>query len=321
MTEFLAKTITLALMTLAGLGAAGTAAAAEHDALLLAQLVASDTARNDGDDEALKMTAIEGLIAAPPERALPLLRKVLEGNHSAAVKKRALFVLGQTAAPEAQSLLLQIAARDGEPLRHDAIRALGIGGTAASLQALVPVYRDGDEATRESVLAALLIAHAPDTLLEIARLADDDEAFAAVATTLGAMGATDALRELLDDGGNTAGLIQAYAIAGDLAGLQRVAAQTDDRERRLRAISSMGMIDGSEASAALVDAYRRASDEQTRQAALEGLLIKNDDASVLALFRASNDSGERRALLRTLVHMNSALVLDVIDTTLDGERR
>jgi HEAT repeat protein len=308
--------MSIALAALCGSAIARPAAADDEVGVLLAQL--DERRAVDGGDDALIMTAIEGLMAAPAEQAL---RKVLQGDHSDAIKRRALFVLAQTDAAEAQDLLLRMAGNDADPLRHDAIRALGIGGTPASLSALVAVYRDGDAATRESVLAAMLIADASDSVLELARTADSDDDFAAAVRTLGAMGATDALRTLLDDGVKTAGLVQAYAIAGDLDGLRRIAAQTDDREQRLRAISSMGMVSDSAAGEALLQAYRQAPDDETRNAALQGLLIRDDDDGILTLFRASEDGEEKRRLLRTLVHMNSDLVLDVIDATLDGEAR
>ncbi len=49
------------------------------------------------DVEELKIAALEALIMAPPERALPLVRKVLEGDNSDEMKESALFILSQIA--------------------------------------------------------------------------------------------------------------------------------------------------------------------------------------------------------------------------------
>ena len=46
-------------------------------------------------DEELAVAALEGLMAQPSDRALPILKKVLAGQQSTLVKRRALFVLGQ----------------------------------------------------------------------------------------------------------------------------------------------------------------------------------------------------------------------------------
>ena len=53
------------------------------------------------EQEALALAAMEGLMSQPPERSLPIIRKVLAGSQTTLVKKRALFVLSQIASPEA----------------------------------------------------------------------------------------------------------------------------------------------------------------------------------------------------------------------------
>ena len=68
---------------------------------------AQDDARDDA--EQLKIAAIEALISAPPERALPLVNKVLSGNHSKVLKERALFILSQIDEDAAQATLLEFA--------------------------------------------------------------------------------------------------------------------------------------------------------------------------------------------------------------------
>ena len=52
-----------------------------------------------GDDE-LKLLAIQGLQQTAPERALPLLVKVINDVGSLRLKERALFVLSQSARPK-----------------------------------------------------------------------------------------------------------------------------------------------------------------------------------------------------------------------------
>ena len=61
------------------------------------------------DDEDFRMSALEALISAPPERALPIVEKVLAGNHSTDLKERALFLLSQMETPESQARLLTFA--------------------------------------------------------------------------------------------------------------------------------------------------------------------------------------------------------------------
>lgn len=61
----------------------------DADALLRqSQPASARSAASSGDDEEIAEVAVEGLMNAPPERALPLLKKVLQSQHSDRVKKR-----------------------------------------------------------------------------------------------------------------------------------------------------------------------------------------------------------------------------------------
>ena len=93
----------------------------------------------------MALTAIEGLMSAPPERAMPILKKVLNGPQSPLVKKRALFVLGQLSHPDALTILVDFAKGPENPLKGEAIRAIGIGGNSKALAALSDVYAAADD--------------------------------------------------------------------------------------------------------------------------------------------------------------------------------
>ena len=64
----------------------------------LAQSAVSEV---EDPNEVLKVAALEALISAPPERALPLVIKVLDTDNTDEVKERALFVLSQIDLPGA----------------------------------------------------------------------------------------------------------------------------------------------------------------------------------------------------------------------------
>lgn len=124
---------------------------------------------DDPEREALQIAAMEALISAPEERALPLARKVLDGDYSTELKARALFVLSQIDMPEAQEALVA-AAKTGEgELREEAVRMIGINGSAAALAELGELYRGGDNELREAVLQAYLIADHADAVYDLTR--------------------------------------------------------------------------------------------------------------------------------------------------------
>jgi HEAT repeat protein len=270
------------------------------------------------DSDRLKMSALEALIAAPPERALPIVSKVLSGDSSPALKERALFILSQIDLPEAQSQLIETA-RNGDPgLRREAIRMIGIGGNPEALSALGDLYAAGDQDTKSAVLEAYLIAGDKDAVYQLALNSQDPEEFENAVEMLGVMGATEELRELRDRPGSGEVLVNAYAIAGDVESLTAMATDSSDPERQAQAIHGLGIAGGGEVGNVLSEIYRSSDVADVKEAALQGLLIAGDDQAVLELFRASTDAAEKRELLQTLVMMDSEAVWDVIDTTLEN---
>ena len=234
--------------------------------------------------EELKLAALEALITAPSDRALPLVTKVLAGNHSDEVKSRALFILSQIDDPQAQAQLLAVARQGSGEVREEAIRMIGIGGDPATLAELTELYSSGDAEVRDAVLEAYLIAGDSDAVYQIAAAADNEEDFSAAVEMLGAIGANEELRMLRDNVGFSESLIEAYAISGDVESLRALA--------------------------------RDASDPEQQEHAIEGLMIAGDDEGLLELYRATDDLEQKRMLLEALSVIGSDMLLDLIDEAL-----
>lgn len=265
--------------------------------------------------EQLKTAALEALISAPPERALPIVTKVLKGNGSDELKERALFILSQIDRPEAQDLLIETARSGSESLRHEAIRMMGISGETGGLSEL---YAGSDPATKEAVLEAWLIAGDEDAVYRIAANAQDPEEFEAAVEVLGAMGATEQLRALRNRADMSETLIEAYAVAGDTESLRELAMDAGNPERQAQAIRGLGVTGGEKVGEILVGIYGSTDSPAVKDAVMEGLLISGDDEAVLQLFRQSRDDDEKAELLEMLVMMDSEAVWDVIDATLEN---
>ncbi len=278
-------------------------------------------AQSDVSDvsEELKIAAVEALITAPADKALPLVTKVLEGNHSNEVKERALFILSQIDHPEAQSTLLKVARENQDDLGLEAVRMIGIGGNEESLASLVSIYENGDSEAREAVLEAYMIAGDKQSVFNIAMTAEGDD-FDAAIKMLSVMGAREELRELRGKMGVSEALIQAYAISGDFESLRELALDGSNVELQTQAIEAMGIVGGEQVDSTLVEIYRNAASEGVREAALHGMLISGHDAGVLELYRSSQDSSEKKQLLKFLVMTGSDEVWNIIDSTLDGDQ-
>ncbi|HEU4589691.1 MAG TPA: HEAT repeat domain-containing protein [Steroidobacteraceae bacterium] len=287
-----------------------------------AEKAAKSAARDEKDrapneDEELALAALEGLMAQPGDRALPIIKKVLSGPQSTLVKKRALFVLSQIDTPEARDLLAQAVRSSDGALRGEAIRSIGIGGDVKLLDSLDAIYDSGDAATKREVLQAWLIAGRKESVYQAALKAKtEDEATEAI-HMLGVMGAADELRKLSDRPNAARGLVDAMAISGDLAGLRKIAEGTGEHAVRVEAVRRIGIVQGDEARVALRDIYTRSTDAEIREAATQGMLIAQDEQGLLALYRGAKSADEKRSLLRMLSMINGDAALQAIDAALE----
>jgi len=279
-------------------------------------LAQSDDSQSMDSAEELKLAALEALIAAPPERALPLASKVLAGNHSDEVKSRALFVLSQIDDPAAQTQLVNVAEQSSGMLQEEAIRMIGISGHPDALGKLSELYRSGDADVRNAVLEAHVIADNVAGLYDIATNAQSEDEFSDAVEMLAAMGARDELRQLRQSAGVSDSLIEAYGISGDVESLRELALDGSDPDRQAKAIEALGITGEDDIGALLAEIYRSAVSDDIRNAAVDGLMIAGDDQAILDLYRASDNTAEKRRLLEALAVTSSDLLLEVIDEAL-----
>jgi HEAT repeat protein len=268
------------------------------------------------DDEQLAIAALEGLMAQPSNRALPILKKVMAGSQSDLVKRRALFVLGQINDPEAREILLQTARTNGE-LRGEAIRSIGISGDSKSMDALMQIYPAADEEGKKNITEAMMIAGRKDLMYQLALNAKTEEEASHAIHLLGAMGAKEELRKLGASGKQPRALVDAYGIGGDLESLLKIVQGNGDPALRVEAVRRIGIIHNDAAKSALREIYTKSPAGEIKDAALQGMLIAQDDKGVLQLYRAAKTADEKRALLRMLSLMDSDAAIEAIDATLE----
>jgi HEAT repeat protein len=292
----------------------------DADALLAQMQPATRLDPGLADDELVDV-ALQGLLNAPPERALPLLKKVLASQRSIKTKKRALFVLSQLGT-EAMMVVFDVAKNGREPeLRHEAIRMLGISGDKTAIERLTDLYTSDKSADEKaSVIQAWLIAGRRDLVLKTARDEPDPAVRRKAIETLGAMGASDELRQLFDatqDAGNRREIIHSLGVAGNTSALTSIAGNTTlPQNERVEAIRSLGIAGDHGGRAALVDLYAKADTPALRDAVLQGLLITGDSDAMIKLYRKASTTDEKKALLRVLTTMGGDKAIDVIESEL-----
>lgn len=278
-----------------------------------------NTGTGDGDEE-LADIAVEGLMNAPPERALPLLKKVLQSNHSQKTKKRALFVLSQLGTDPALDVVIDTAKTSNDPeLRAEAIRMLGVSGEDRAINRLREIYATSKDAhEKRQIIEAWLVADRKDLVLASAKNEPDPAVRKKAIETLGAMDGSDELKQLFDvtqDPDNRREIVQALGVAGNTAALTQIAGDAKlPEDIRVDALQSLGVAGADDA---LVRLYISANTPKLRDAALQGLLVAGDSDSVLQLYRQAKTTDEKKALLRTLATMNDDAAIDAIEAELD----
>ena len=289
---------------------------------LVRQTQSSAVADNGSSDEDIAEIAVEGLMNAPPERALPLLKKVLQSAHSDKVKKRALFVLSQIDEESALDTVVDVAKTSKDPaLRDDAIRMLGVSGQDRAIERLRELYASANDAAEKRViLQAWLTADRKDLILAAARDEADANVRRDAIQELGAMDASAELRQLFEsthDAPNQRAIIQALGVAGDVQSLSTIAAGQQSDEVRAEAIRALGIAGDEGGSAALLKLYPTATSPALREAVLQGLIVAGDSDGLLQLYRQAKSKEEKQQLLRVITTTNSEAAMNAIESELN----
>lgn len=144
-----------------------------------AQVLEAEVRQNSGkpvspeqeSNDDLKLLAINSLMNADADRAVPLLDGILKGNGGPSLKDRALFVLAQNKSPRAQQALADYARGGVNPdLQLRAIQYIGMSGTKDVQQLLAAIYgASADVRVKTSIIQSLMMAHDTDALMSIAK--------------------------------------------------------------------------------------------------------------------------------------------------------
>ena len=118
-------------------------------------------------DEELKLLALNSLMTSDPDKAIPILRKLLVSNNSDKIKERALFVLVQNPSPEARKMIGDMARGTSNPdLQMKAIRYMGMMGSEESRKELASIYTaSSDERVKKAILKSFMVSGSRGLLL------------------------------------------------------------------------------------------------------------------------------------------------------------
>ena len=268
------------------------------------------------DDEELKLIVIQGLMSTDPQRALPLLKKLVEGPYSKKVKEKALFVLSQSEAPEAAQIIASIARGSAHAeLQSEAIKYLGIAGEH-NVKLLGEVYQSTASAdVKKEILRAYMVAGAKQPIYVAAKSEKDPKLRKEAIRQLGVLGAGRELQEMYRSETSASvkrTIIESMFVGGDVDMLLELARTESDPNLRATAVRTLGLIGGERTGATLVQMYRGESDAQVRRAALEGLFVQGNARALVDLAKSEKDPKWKREIVSKLAVMNSKDAADYL---------
>ena len=151
-------------------------------------------------DEELKLLALDSLLHTDAEQALPMLEKMISGQQSVHLKRRALFVVSQSKSPRAREILTSVARSSADPdLQLEAVRYLGMLGGAEDKKLLSDIYTvSKDRDVKMKVVDALFIAGDARALVDMARKETDPGMRKRIVERLSRMKAKEATDYMLE---------------------------------------------------------------------------------------------------------------------------
>jgi hypothetical protein len=271
----------------------------------------------DVGDEDLKLLALQGLQQTAPERAVPMLVKVLSDVGSLRLKERALFVLSQSAAPEARTTLEKVARGPGNPeLQVKAVQYIAMSGQPGRASVLNDIYAGTvDVDVKRQVLRAFMMAGDRQRVLTAAQTEKAPELRTEAVRQLAMMGAKDELWQMYQKEAEIEvkrTILSSLAMSGATPRLIEIATSDRDAGLRLAAVRQLGMFGGSGASTALTSLYEKEQDVQVRRAVIDGLFFHGNADTLVSLARGETNPTLRRELVQKLSMMKSPAAVEFL---------
>jgi HEAT repeat protein len=259
------------------------------------------------DDDELKAMAINSLMHTDPEKAYPILEKIVRGPSNKKTKERALFILAQSESPRAQALIADIARGKANPdLQKDAVKYIGIHGGTRNGAVLSELYTSG--ATREvkkEVLRAFMISGDEQRVFAAAKSEKDVELRKEAIHLLGVMGGREELAQMYASETSRdvkEEIIQGLFISGDDDRMSDLARNEKDPQLRREAIRKLGLMGGS--AATLLSLYNSDPTVDGKEAVIDALFLSGNARALIDIAKKEKNQQLRKEALQKLSIMD-----------------
>ena len=262
-----------------------------------------------GDDE-LKMLAIQGLMNSDPERAMPLLEKVLQGPASPKEKSKAMFVLAQGGSPQGREIIGRIARGQSNPeLQKKAVEYLAIFGGPEARKTMAEIYASSsDTELKRAILRSYMIGGDKDRLFAAAKNEKNPALRGEAIRQLGLVHGEQELQQLYQT--ETVPeirreILQAFFLAGDVTKIQEAAKNEKDPDLRRAAVRNLGLVRSEESGKALAEIYARETDRGIREEVLNAYFLQGNAGAIVAIAKAEKDPGLKKKAVEKLSLMHA----------------
>jgi HEAT repeat protein len=205
----------------------------------------------DQPDCELKILAVNSLLNNDPDRAVPILEKLLSNNGNSGqcggkVFEKALFVLSQSDSQRARELMLQIATGKIHPeLQMRAIHYIGINGNH---DLLMRIYTEStNPEAKKAALQALGISGGCSELLTLSGPEKDSQLVRDAIHSMGIAGCRQQLRDLYSKSASSdtkRDILHSTVVSGDTELQEKVARTDPDPKVRAEAVKYLGISGG-----------------------------------------------------------------------------
>lgn len=271
---------------------------------------------NQNDDD-LRMLAIQGLMNSDPERAMPLLEKVLNGSGSPKEKSKALFVLAQSGSPQGREIIARIAKGQSNPdLQRKAVEYLGLFGGPESHKTLAEIYSSsGDASVRRAILRSYMISGDHERIFAAAKSEKDEAVRREAIRQLGLVHGTSELEQLYQAESSAEirrEILQAFFLAGDAKRLVDAAQGEKDPDLRRTAIRNLGLVHSDDSAKALQTIYSKETDRGLKEEVLNAYFLQGNASAIVAVARNEKDPELKRVAVQKLSLMHSKEATDYL---------
>jgi tetratricopeptide (TPR) repeat protein len=266
-------------------------------------------------DEELKLLAIQSLMNSNPEKAVPLLEKIIMGNYSQKLKDKALFVLSQSDSDKAQQILMGLAKANNQPdLQKRAIRYVGMNGSSRNRAVLKEIYSSStDVGVKKTVFQAWLMCGCKDDVAALAKTEKNPELRREAIRYLGMMGGR---AELLDFYKNSPDVetrkeaVGAMLMCGCSHELAEIVQTEKDPAVLDKAINTLGLVGGEESLTALTKVYNSQADITMKKKVINALFLHGAGKEMVALARKESNPELKKSLIQKMSLMSSPEISD-----------